>query len=311
MRNMERMTKVSKFFADVPKANGGSLLGEEMTGSLLSQDRDTGKALQRIERLRVLILQNCPTEGIGLYASGLEEHGIAPHTLHAYAGESFPSLDRYDAIIVGGTPVSVNKIRDHNFLLKEGRFLKKALHRGMFILGICFGAQLLARLLGAAVSRNRVMEIGTYPVRLKTAGKNDPLFKGFPPVFPVFHWHNDTFTIPPGAQQLATDKDCPNQAFRLGRAVGLQFHLEITAAEAGRWADVYASELTTVGKSKGQLTRECREHEPIMARLARLLLDNFLEGTCKFQAIKNDAKPVPQSGIQELGCENIFHARFR
>jgi GMP synthase-like glutamine amidotransferase len=237
------------------------------------------KALRRNNRMRVLILQNCPAEGIGLYGTQLMGLGITYYTLHPYAGESFPPLDRYDAIIVGGTPVSVNEVHCHNFLLKEGRFLKKALQRGKPILGICFGAQLLARLLGAEVKKNPVPEIGVYPVRLTAAGQCDPLFKGFPRTFPVFHWHGDTFAIPPGASRLATDRECPNQAFRLGSIVGVQFHLEITAAEAGSWADTYRNELPTAAKSKARLTGECREHEAMMARLAGLLLENFLSGT--------------------------------
>ena len=228
------------------------------------------------KKARVLLLQNCPAEGFGLYQARMEELGIVHHTLHTYRGESFPALDLYDAIIVGGTPVAVNDIRRHGFLLKEGRYLKRALERGKFILGICFGAQLLARLLGAAVGRNPVPEIGVYPVRLTTAGLNDPLFRGFPPTFPVFHWHRDTFAIPQKARRLAKDRDCPNQAFRLGRAAGLQFHLEITPAEAEAWADAYQDELRSAGKNKTGLADECREQEAAMAKLASRLLDNFL-----------------------------------
>jgi GMP synthase-like glutamine amidotransferase len=122
------------------------------------------------------------------------------------------------------------------------------------------------------------MEIGAYPVRLTGAGQSDPIFNGFPSIFPVFHWHGDTFAIPPGARRLAMDRDCPNQAFRSGRAVGLQFHLEVTPAAARSWADAYKEELRSIGKSKTRLAAECREQETAMAHLARLLLDNFLAG---------------------------------
>jgi GMP synthase-like glutamine amidotransferase len=102
------------------------------------------------------------------------------------------------------------------------------------------------------------------------------LFKGFPQTFPVFHWHGDTFAIPAEGRRLAMDRDCPNQAFRLGRAVGLQFHLEVTPAEARRWAGAYKDELDSVGKNAPRLTSECRSHESMMASLAGLLLENFL-----------------------------------
>ena len=246
------------------------------------------KALPSNDRLRVLILQNCPTEGIGLYGTHLMEHGIAHYTLHPYAGENFPPLNRYDAIIVGGTPVSVNDIHRNNYLINEERFLKKALGCGKSILGICFGAQLLARLLEAAVEKNPLMEIGSHQVSLTGAGVEDPIFRGFPETFPVFHWHGDTFAIPAGAQWLATGRDCANQAFRLGPTVGLQFHLEITAAEAGCWANAYPDELRAVAKSKAQVTDECREHETMMANLSCLLLDNFLAGAVEGLNNKDD-----------------------
>ncbi len=239
------------------------------------------KTMHKKKRTRVLGLQNCPTEGLGLYEVHLEELDVTHQILHPYSGESFPPLDLYEVIIVGGTPVTVNEIRSHNFLLKEGRFLKRALERGKFILGICFGAQLLARLLGGTVRRNSTMEIGAFPIHLTRAGQNDPLFRGFPPTFPAFHWHGDTFAVPPKARRLALDRNCPNQAFRQGRAVGLQFHLEITPAEAESRADAYKEELRQVGKSKIRLGAECREQEASMARLSRLLLDNFLAEVTK------------------------------
>lgn len=266
------------YFATVPTANGGSLSAVQTIERLWAQAPHLQPGRTNHGRTRVLIVQNCPVEGLGLYTARLQELGVTHHFLQPYAGQSFPPIDRYDAVIVGGTPVSVNDIRGHGFLLKERRFLAGAMDQGKAILAICFGAQLLAGLLGAAVSRNPVMEIGAYPVRLTAAGKSDPLFNGFPQTFPVFHWHGDTFAIPPNARCLATDRDCPNQAFRLGRAVGLQFHLEVTLAEARSWADAYKEELRSLGKSKARLAAECREQEAAMANLARLLLDNFLAG---------------------------------
>jgi GMP synthase-like glutamine amidotransferase len=226
--------------------------------------------------VRLLFVQNCPTEGIGIFENRLQELAAPWVSVHPYAGEALPPLDGCDAIIVGGTPVSANEIDGHDFLRAEARWLKEALDLGKPILGICFGAQLLARLLGAGVKKNPVMEIGAYAVRLTAAGRSDPLFQGFPKAFPVFHWHADTFDIPPWGLQLATGRECPNQGFRMGSALGLQFHLEVSAEEAGRWAGAYADELRAAGKSKGRVTGECRRHEAVMARLARLMLDNFL-----------------------------------
>lgn len=227
---------------------------------------------------RVLFLQNCAEEGIGIFGWRLQELYLPWVTVHAYAGENLPPLDLHDAIIVGGTPISVNEIERHDFLAAEASWLREAIDLGMPVLGICFGAQLLARLLGAGVKKNPVTEIGTSPVRLTAAGLSDPIFQGFPKAFPAFLWHNDTFDIPPWGLRLATGRDCPNQGFRMGSTVGLQFHLEVTAPEAGRWAEAYAHELQATGQSKERVTRECLEHQPLMTELAGKLLDNFLAG---------------------------------
>lgn len=225
---------------------------------------------------RVLFLQNCVEEGIGLYGQRLQELRLPWSAVHAYSGEKLPPLDLHDAIIVGGTPIPAYEADHHEFLVAEERFLRDALDMGKPLLGICFGAQLLAKLLGAPVRRNPVPEIGTHTVRLTAAGRSDPLFQGFPKAFPTFQWHNDTFDIPPWGLQLAESRDCPNQGFRMGSAVGLQFHLEVTAPEALRWANAYADELQAAGLSEARITRECLEQQPLMAELADRLLDNFL-----------------------------------
>jgi GMP synthase-like glutamine amidotransferase len=230
---------------------------------------------------RVLFLQNSAEEGLGLFGWRLQELGLPWIAVHAYAGESLPPPGLHDAVIVGGTPISANEIDRHDFLVAEAGWLKEALDLAMPVLGICFGAQLLAKLLGAGVKKNPVTEIGTSPVRLTAAGLSDPIFQGFPKVFPTFQWHNDTFDIPPWGLRLATGRDCPNQGFRMGSTVGLQFHLEVTAPEAGRWAEAYAHELQAAGRSKARVTRECLEQQPLMAELAGQLLDNFLAGASR------------------------------
>jgi GMP synthase-like glutamine amidotransferase len=247
-------------------------------------------------RPRILFLQNCGQEGIGLYGSRLEEKGIAFRAVQVHAGEAIPHEEDWDAVIVGGTPVSANRIQEHPELLREVGFLKRALDRGMPVLGICFGAQLLAKLLGGGVRRSPLKEIGAAPVRLTAAGESDPLFQGFPKCFPAFQWHSDAFDVPPWGMRLAAGWECPNQGFRLGNAVGVQFHLEVTAAEAERWAHRYADELPAAGKSRERLARECREHEPQMAELAALLLDNFLAASGE-KAAATDPHPGHRASI--------------
>ena len=114
--------------------------------------------------------------------------------------------------------------------------IREAVHRGIPVLGICLGAQLIARALGARVFRNPEKEIGWSPLHWTAAATTDPLFHGFSAPETVFQWHGETFDLPPDAEWLAYSEACRNQAFRAGAGVyGLQFHLEVTPAMIADW----------------------------------------------------------------------------
>ncbi|MEW5702701.1 MAG: type 1 glutamine amidotransferase [Candidatus Zixiibacteriota bacterium] len=228
--------------------------------------------------MSILIIQNCPVEDLGRYAACLDEWRLETQVIHPYAGDPLPASTDYDAILIGGTPASAYELHRHDELRRESEYLARAIALRVPCLGICFGAQLLAQLLGATVSRSPVKEIGGYVVTLTTAGRNDPLLAGFPPRFPVFHWHGDTFAAPVGAQLLVEGVDCRNQMFRRDSVVGVQFHLEARPEDAAAWADAYAAELAAFGKTKSQVVDECRAKDAEMAQLTRLLLANFLQG---------------------------------
>lgn len=226
--------------------------------------------------MRVLLVQNCEVEGFGLYGEHLRSRGIDHAVHHAYLGGAFPGWEGFDAFIAGGTPLSANAVEKHVFLRDERALLERVARSGRPCLGICFGAQLMARVLGAEVRRSPVREIGGAEVELTQEGRQSPLLRGFPTRFPVFEWHGDTFDVPGGARLLARGVACPYQAFGLGSVLGLQFHLETTAGEAAAWADEYAEELAALGRSKEDVVRECREREGDMGPLAHRLMDNLL-----------------------------------
>jgi len=227
--------------------------------------------------MRVLLIQNCPLEGFGRYETYLAERGYSYRVLHPYRHCEFPRVDDYDVFFVGGTPISALEVNEHQFLGLEWRFLVKVLesHRPYF--GVCFGGQLLARLLAGKVHRRANTEIGGYEVELTELGRSDPLFENFPDRFPVFQWHSDMFESDPDASTIATAWNGTAQAFRVGTAVGLQFHLEVSATDAALWADAYHAELTLVGKDKVTVVAECQEREAQMAHLADTLLDNYFK----------------------------------
>jgi len=225
--------------------------------------------------VETLVIQNCITEDIGLYETCLQNCGIRYHIHHAYVGKAFPSADRFDAFIVGGTPISIYDAHKHDFLRREMAYLGKAVKNEKPYLGICGGAQLLAKLLGAEVRKNPVMEIGSYNVRLTAAGKKSKFFLGFLDTFSVFPWHGETFDIPAGAKLLVKGTDCRNQAFSYRNSLGLLFHLEVTSQAASKWADEYRDELERVGKTKKQVVEQCKINEGRMVELADKLIKNF------------------------------------
>ena len=184
--------------------------------------------------MRVLAFRHSPCEGLGWIAEILEAHGIGCECADLYdaaAGES--STEDADALIFLGGSMSAND--DLSFLRCEIGYLRSAIALGKPVLGICLGAQLIAKALGARVYANTKKEIGWAPVSFSDAAQNDRLLHGVRSEM-VFHWHGETFDLPERAVLLASSAACRNQAFRLGdRVYGFQFHLEVTPEMILEW----------------------------------------------------------------------------
>ena len=227
---------------------------------------------------KVLIIQNDPPETLGLYEHLLREKTELTH-IKAYEmseGDQFPSADQFTHFIIGPTPISANNVKEHAFLRKEWTYLQEIVDSGKPCLGVCCGGQMLSKLLGGEVVMSPSKEIGGYTITLTRNGLSDPLYADFPRMFPVFHWHSEMFTVPPGGKQLAKGDPCPVQSFRKGNVWGIIFHLEITANDARRWAEAYPNEPKAIGKTGEQVINECTENELSMKKLAEKLVNNFL-----------------------------------
>lgn len=227
---------------------------------------------------RVLIIQNDPPETLGLYEKYLRAKTKVT-LLKAYemaANEAFPSIACFDAFVIGPTPISANDAHKHAFLRKEWKYLEEIVASGKPCLGVCCGGQMLAMVLGGEVKRSPSKEVGGYTVKLTEGGVDDSLFNGFPAEFPVFHWHTDMFTVPPGGVLLATGDPCPIQAYRKENVWGIIFHLEITSEDSKRWATAYPAEPSIIGKTVPQVIEECRKTEKDMDELADKLVSNFI-----------------------------------
>lgn len=181
--------------------------------------------------MRVQVVRHVSFEDVGHLGTVLEERG---HTL-AYAELGEPiELAGAGALVLMGGPMSAND--PDPWVESELEAVRRAVRAEKPVLGICLGAQVLARALGAAVTRNPVKEIGWYPVRWRPEAADDPLFHSLSEPATVFHWHGETFGIPEGAVLLASSDRCAHQAFRYGRrAYGLQFHPEVTPAMISDW----------------------------------------------------------------------------
>jgi GMP synthase-like glutamine amidotransferase len=181
--------------------------------------------------LRARVFQHVPFEGPGQIAPWLLRAGFQISRTRFFESPEMPDPDTVDFLIVMGGPMSVNDEATHPWLAGEKEFLRRFLATGKPALGICLGAQLLANALGARVYANREREIGWFPIAGIPLPKNSPAFR-FPPMAEVFHWHGETFDLPRGAHLLARSQACENQAFQMGTAIGLQFHLETTPESA-------------------------------------------------------------------------------
>ncbi len=179
--------------------------------------------------MRVHLLQHVPFEGSGSIQQWLERRFASVSICRPYEGAGLPGVADFDWLIIMGGPMSVNDEQDHPWLRPEKLLIKEAVISGRVVLGICLGAQLIASALGARVSPNPRKEIGWFPVRRCPQETPAAVAGLFPDSTEVFHWHGDTFALPPGAVRFLSSDACENQAFAIGnRVIGLQFHLEIT-----------------------------------------------------------------------------------
>ena len=177
--------------------------------------------------MNVHYLKHVPFEGLGSMENVLTEYGCGLTRTCMYEDQSLPSIHEIDALIVMGGPMGVSDENDYPWLTLEKEFIESVIKRDIPVLGVCLGAQLIADVLGARVSKNHTEEIGWYPVN-KIKFIDDQRVTSFPDQFNAYHWHGDTFDIPSGATNFLASQGCSNQAFIYGEStLGLQFHLEM------------------------------------------------------------------------------------
>lgn len=222
--------------------------------------------------MRVLAYRHSPSDGLGLIASILDEHGIAcRYTDLCDATGADTGIEDADALILLGGSMSAND--NLSFIQREINHVQAAIQTRKPVLGICLGAQLIAKALGSKVYSNGKKEIGWEPVTFSGAARNDALFHGRDTEV-IFHWHGETFDLPDGAELLASSAACRHQAFRFGdRVYGLQFHLEVTPQMISQWCQ--EDEACWAREESGHI--DPFAHAAQVTSLARLIFGRWCE----------------------------------
>lgn len=226
--------------------------------------------------MRIHYLQHVPFEDLANIEEWAKSRDNDLSRTLLFEDEELPQMHDFDWLIIMGGPMNIYEHEKYPWLVKEKEFISRSLADDKIVLGICLGAQLMADVLGGRVHRNEQREIGWFPVGLTSAGKSSRIFGVLPEEFVAFHWHGDTFEIPPGAKRTAESLGCRNQAFEMGKAVGLQFHLESSPDSIDHLIHNCGDELTEgryVQKPEELLTEMNRF--PEARRLMDALLDNM------------------------------------
>lgn len=189
--------------------------------------------------MSVLILKNISSEGPGTIGTFLTARNISATVVDLCAGERIPDTEPFDTLVMMGGPMSVNDDDTVRYIRHEYELTRQFIAAGKRVFGVCLGAQIMAKALGARVYPGPEKEIGWYDIALTTDGSADPAMQTLAQgsgVFKVFQWHGETFDLPVGAVHLAHSPLYRNQAFRYGaNAYAFQFHIEVTKEMVYDW----------------------------------------------------------------------------
>jgi GMP synthase-like glutamine amidotransferase len=226
--------------------------------------------------MRLIVLQHEQETRLGAFQHLLD----AAHVDHEIAmttnAPPLPAAEGFDGALVLGGSLNAYDPR----LLETRRWIRNNVLRGLPVFGVCLGGQLLASALGGVVAPSPAPEVGLHDVILTEDARRDQLFADLPDRFPVFGWHEDSFSLPPGAIPLAGSPACAHQAFRFGDAAyGLQFHPELRACDLDRWRgnSAYRRVAANAAQDWETLIAVLEEATPTLDALARHLLGRWLD----------------------------------
>jgi GMP synthase (glutamine-hydrolysing) len=231
--------------------------------------------------MRVIAIVHQPDAGPGVFADEMRERGVEldEWTIGERGTGPPREIDAYDAVLTFGGAMHADQEGEHPWLRFEKDFLAAMVDDGKPMLAVCLGCQLLAEAAGGTARRASEPEIGWLEVEVTAEAKSDPVIGPLAPSFTAFQWHSYEAVPPAGATILARSPVCA-QAYRIGeRAYGIQFHAEVTAADAGKWIDEYRQDedAVRVELDPDALRAETREQMGDWNQLGRELCGRFLE----------------------------------
>ena len=236
----------------------------------------------------IAIFRHSATEGPGYFADFLDERSIPWQLICIDTGAAVPKLSRgtarhaptYSGLVFMGGPMSVND--ELPWIAQALALIRNAVAQDIPVLGLCLGGQLMAKALGGQVARNPVKEIGWGKVNV-TGNDTARAWFGDTLAFEAFHWHGETFSLPQGASHLLSSAHCSNQAFALGKHLGLQCHIEMTDAMIQKWCEAGADEIAASAGSPAvqpipTMQAQTAVRLPQLHTVARQLYQHWLAG---------------------------------
>jgi len=229
----------------------------------------------------IAIFRHMSTEGPGYLAGFLDEHAISWQLIRIDEGEAVPAdIGQYSGLVFMGGPMSVND--DLPWIAPVLKLIRDAVARDIPVLGHCLGGQLMSKALGGVVTRNPIKEIGWGRA---TVSGNDTARAWFGDTqpFEAFHWHGETFSLPPGATHILSSAHCINQAWTQGKHLALQCHVEMTEQMICDWCDVGVDEIAAsvaspAVQSAQVMQAQMAEKLPQLHEVARRLYQRWVAG---------------------------------
>ena len=229
---------------------------------------------------KVLIFRHAPGEGPGYFAQFLDRHSIPYNLIRIDQNEPVPdSIADASGLVMMGGPMSVNDPLP--WIPRVLNLVRQAMSADVPVLGHCLGGQLLSKALGGTVAPNPVREIGWLPVQQCQNAATSDWLDGLAPELEVFHWHGETFTIPQGATRILASQACANQGFVMGKAVGLQCHVEMLEKMVKDWARIGKDEIATPSatiQSLEQMTENLEHRIGLLHKIADVLYSRWIQG---------------------------------